>query len=68
MLTKNAEKTLSDFLREGLFMKTNLHRMFAVLIVVLMVFSVVACSGNAGGSDKPEAVVAEVIIVVVYSV
>jgi hypothetical protein len=56
------KKTLSDFLREGVFMKSNLHRMFAVLIVVLMVFSVVACSGNAGGSDKPEAVVADDIV------
>lgn len=62
MLTKNAGKAPSDFLREGLFMKTNLHRMFAVLIVALMVFSVVACSGNAGGSDKPEAVAADDIV------
>ncbi|MBR4907095.1 MAG: hypothetical protein IKZ44_09650 [Clostridia bacterium] len=43
-------------------MKTKLHRLFAVLLVVLMVFSVFACSGNAGGNDKPEVAVADDIV------
>ena len=43
-------------------MKTNFQRLFAVLLVALMVFSVFACSGNSG-SDKPaETAVADDIV------
>ena len=44
-------------------MKTNLYRLFAVLVAILMVFSMFACSGNAGGNDKPaDATVADDIV------
>ena len=43
-------------------MKTNLHRLFAVLVVVLMVFSVFACSGNSGADKPAEATVADDIV------
>ena len=59
---KIAEKRTIQIQLRGNSMKTNLHRMFAVLLVVVLAFSAFACTGNASGNTAPETKVNDDIV------